>query len=39
MEELEVEGDGACGVIDAIKGLRSLFTFDFSNNVIPQSLA
>ena len=39
MEELEVAEDGACTVIDAIKGLRKLYTFDFSNNVIPSNLA
>ena len=39
MEELEVEGDGACGVIDAITGLEKLFTFDFSNNIVPKKLA
>ena len=39
MEELEVAEDGVCTVIDAITGLRKLYTFDFSNNVIPQELA
>jgi len=39
MEELEVEGDGATGVIDAITGLKELNTFDFSNNIVPQKLA
>jgi hypothetical protein len=39
MEELEVAEDGACTVINAITGLRKLFTFDFSNNVVPPALA
>ena len=39
MEELEVAEDGSCMVIDSITGLRKLYTFDFSNNVIPSQLA
>lgn len=39
MEELEVEEDGACAVIDAITSLSKLHTFDFSNNVVPSQLA
>jgi hypothetical protein len=35
MEELEVSDSKSKDVIDAIMCLKHLFTFDFSNNLLP----
>ena len=35
MEELEMTEDNSSNVIDAVKCLRKLYTFDYSNNTLP----
>ena len=36
MEELEVSDSMSVDVIDAVCGVKNLYTFDFSNNLLPQ---
>ena len=38
MEEIEVSDEKSKNVIDAVSRLRRLFTFDFSNNQLPQQM-
>ena len=38
MEELEVSDSKSKDVIDAVMTLKRLFTFDFSNNLMPPQM-
>jgi len=38
MEELEVSDSKSKDVIDAVMTLKRLFTFDFSNNLLPPQM-
>ena len=38
MEELEIPTDQASTVIEAVQNLKRLYTFDYSNNTLPQPM-